>query len=99
MSSEYRKEYMKNRIKEEGFETYSQYSNYKKVEKLLNDYRLAERFGEDFANAVLNECKDLIAREVRSGRINVLLAAVTYKILREKGEPVILNEIAGLFKC
>jgi transcription initiation factor TFIIIB Brf1 subunit/transcription initiation factor TFIIB len=98
MPSKYRKEYMKNWIKKKGFETYDQYSNYKKVEKLLNRYHLSERFGKDFSNDVLNECRDLITRGVRFGsRINAVLAAVTYKILREKGEPVILNEIVGLF--
>jgi len=99
MPSKYRKEYMKNWIKKKGFETYDQYSNYKKVEKLLNRLSLSGKIWERILQMLyLTNAEISLLEEVRSGaRINALLAAVTYKILREKGEPVILNEIAGLF--
>jgi len=90
--------YQKELAKREGFESYSQYQRYAALKKSLKGYPIVENLGEDISNATLNECKAFIAGGKRlPTNKRAILSAMTYKVLREKGEAIILDEIAGLF--
>lgn len=99
-------EYQKELAERRWFKSYSQYLKYTALKKLLKECHV-ETLGEDVLNDTLNECKAIIVKgkELRptSKKVSVneskraMLAAMTYKILREKETPVILNEVASLF--
>jgi transcription initiation factor TFIIIB Brf1 subunit/transcription initiation factor TFIIB len=89
-------------IEEEGFKNYSQYTQYAIFEKSLKNSSFLKNFGESIFDAVLNECKNIIVKDLMPKRWMLrkqkeMLAAITYKVLRQMGKPVILEEIANLF--
>ncbi|MGC8812143.1 MAG: hypothetical protein ACP5O8_00970 [Candidatus Aenigmatarchaeota archaeon] len=92
--------YRQELAKREGLESYYRYLRYTALKKVLKE-SVGEKFGEDVLNAVLNECKALIVGKELSlpkgANKRAVVAAMVYKVLREKREAVALNEIAELF--
>jgi transcription initiation factor TFIIIB Brf1 subunit/transcription initiation factor TFIIB len=91
-------EYQKEFVERKGFKSYSQYLRYTGLKRLLKEC-YAEILDKDVLNAVLNECKSFIVnrKELRGVNKRAMLAAMTYKILREKEKPITLNEVSSLF--
>jgi len=91
-------EYRKELAERKGFKSYSQYLRYTTLKKLLKESHV-ETLGEDVLNSTLNECKAFIVKGklLKAKNKRAMLAAMTYKILREKETLVTLNELATSF--
>ncbi|MDI6806987.1 MAG: hypothetical protein QMD14_04220 [Candidatus Aenigmarchaeota archaeon] len=90
-------EYKKDLARRKGLGTYHEYVRYRALMKVLKEYRVAERFGEDVFDAILEECRAFVKEKRKARKRKPTVAAMTYKVLMERKEPIEVDYVAECY--